>query len=172
MLAPSVPLTATLAPAPGGVAGIYNSARLMRDYVRTSKSDPVILSAASSIIFLTPERDQWSEVEALFNFVRDTIRYQRDVAGIETLTIPRVTLVREVGDCDDQVTLLCSLLESVGYPTRFVIAGYSGAEFEHVYCQVFANGEWVNCDPTEFRGALYSLGYAPPAPTIIEIERV
>jgi transglutaminase-like putative cysteine protease len=146
-LAPAVSYTGTLQAAPTGFAGAHHTLRIMRAMIEKSRTDPTIIQAAHSIIFLTPERDEFAEVSALFEFVRDNIRYVADVAGIETLTAPPMVLQRRTGDCDDQTALLCSLFESVGYPTRLVMAGYSSSMYEHVYCQVFTNGVWLDCDP-------------------------
>jgi transglutaminase-like putative cysteine protease len=140
----------------------------MRELVNACRVDPGVIQTAVGIIYLTPERADLAEVNALFCWVRDHVRYVRDVVGVETLCDPRMTLQRMVGDCDDQVTLLCSLLESVGYPTRFVMAGYNGPDFEHVYCQVLVNGQWLDCDPTERE----PIGWAPPAPVAYYIEGV
>lgn len=146
-LAPVVSYTGTLQAAPMGYAGAHNTLRIMREMIDKSRTDPAIIQAAHSIIFLTPERDELAEVSAIFEYVRDSIRYVADVAGVETLTAPPMVLQRRTGDCDDQTALLCALFESVGYPTRLVMAGYSSAMFEHVYCQVFACGVWHDCDP-------------------------
>lgn len=158
-LAPTPHFTAQLTGAPTGRAQIPHTLRLMRQAVDRGRTRPAILQAASSIIWLTPSRDHVAECAALFNYVQSMIRYQQDVYGVETLASPEVTLARRVGDCDDMSTLLCALFESVGYPTRFVAAGYqSPGDFEHVYCQVCIDGQWIDCDPTEPE----PMGYAPP----------
>ncbi len=157
---------ATLARAPDGAAGVFHSLRIMRELVRAYRVNPAIIQAATGVIFTTPEKNEAAEIRALFEFVRDHVRYTRDVLGVETIADPLTTLRRQSGDCDDQVTLLCSLCESVGYPTRFVVAGYSSQDFEHVYAQIFVYGSWIDADPTE-RG---DLGYSPPDPLIVFIE--
>jgi transglutaminase-like putative cysteine protease len=162
-------MTGSLHGIPSGVAGQWATIRHMRELVRQWKTDPRILNAATSLIFSVPSHDDLSEVRALYEGVRDGIRYQRDVSGIETLATPLLTLQRQVGDCDDQATLLAALFESAGYPTRFVMAGYHDPRFvEHVYTQVLVNGKWLDADPTEH----LNLGYSPPHPLRVEYERV
>ena len=101
--------------------------------------------------------------------MRDTVRYVRDVHEVETLQSPDKTIALRVGDCDDQAVLLASLLESVGYPTRFVAAGYAApGELDHVYLQVCLDGEWLDADPTE----RMFLGWAPPDPVTLLVEHV
>jgi transglutaminase-like putative cysteine protease len=168
-LASVAPFTARVVPAYAGMAGLHQTMRAMRDMVRAARVSPIIRQAAASVAYLTPEKNEAAEVSAIFQFVRDNVRYLKDVNDVETLSTPERTLANRYGDCDDQVTLLCSLLESVGYPTRFVVAAYqSPGEFEHVYAQVHVNDEWIDCDPTEYG----SLGYAPPLPVTLYFERV
>lgn len=168
-LAPLPTFTATPAPAPSGNAGVFHTVALMRRYIDAGKISAPIIQAATSLVYLTPERDEQSEVIAIFNFVRDSIRYQRDVCGVETLCTPEMTLQRGVGDCDDKTALLCALLESVGYPTRLVMAAYTEpGKYEHVYCDVFLCGDWVSADPTERK----PLGYSPPGAMTIWNEPI
>lgn len=166
--APAVNFTATLTGAPNGNAGNHYTVQTMRQLVQAGKVDPVMINAAVGLINGQPQHDQLAEVRALFEYVRDRIRYVQDVAGVETLASPQMTLQRQVGDCDDQATLLATLFEAVGYPTRFVMAGYSGQDFEHVYLQVMAGGFWINCDPTE----RVPLGWYAPDPLCLWIEKV
>jgi transglutaminase-like putative cysteine protease len=167
MNAPTPMLNARTIPTPSGAAGVYHTLRVMREAVATSKVDPALIQTATGIIFLTPEKNELSEVTAIFEWVRDHVRYVRDPHGVESVTDPRMTVRRMVGDCDDQTALLCALFEAVGYPTRFVMGAYSvPGNFEHVYCQVFAGDSWINCDPTERQ----PLGYAPPDPVSLYFE--
>lgn len=169
LICPAPGFTATLQGAPDGRAGNLHTVALMRQLVNARKVDPYVIQTACNIVYQTPQFSDDAEARALFEFVRDRIRYVRDVVGVETLTDPAMTLRRMVGDCDDQSTLLAALLEAVGYPTRFVMAGYSGREFEHVYLQALLHGEWVSMDPTENR---QPMGWEPPCPTAYWTERV
>jgi len=169
MLAPVVSLSGSLGALAPGEAGVYQTLALMRSMVNAHRTDLGMRNAATSAIFLTPERSELHEVESVFALVRDNIRYVRDVYGVETLTAPGKTLALRLGDCDDQSVLLATLLESVGYPTRFVVAAYQDAgQLEHVYVQTFAAGRWIDLDPTERR----PLGWSAPDPLTLLIERV
>lgn len=166
---PAVEYNARLQGAPSGALGNHHTLRLMRDLINAGKVDPLVMRAAHSIIYTQPERDEIGECAALFDYVRDHVRYVRDVHGVETLCAPAMTLQRLIGDCDDQTMLLCALAEAAGYPTRLVMAGYSSAAFEHVYCEIFALGAWYACDATE-RAAHF--GWAPPDPVRMFTESV
>lgn len=156
-LASTPTFQARLIKGPGGPFDVEHTIGLMRCMVRESKILPSIINQAVSIIHGMPAKDEFYEVSALHDFVLNHVRYVRDVNGIETLSTPVMTLQRLVGDCDDKATLLATLLEAVGYPTRFVMGDY-GAGFEHVYLQAFIDGEWMSLDPTEHR----PIGWEPP----------
>lgn len=132
---------------------------LMRQMIDRAKRDPAIISAAHSIVVLTPEHDAAGELAAVYQWVRDRVRYVRDVAGVETLSYPGLVMRRQSGDCDDQTALLCALFEAIGYPTRLVMAQYDSTTYEHVYCQVWDGRQWVDCEPIE-RSARLGQSYA------------
>lgn len=137
-----------------GNRGILQTVALMRELVRTFKADHEIRSLALSLVEGVPAKDDSEEVERLFLFVRDGIRYVRDIYGVETVHTPPEVLRIGQGDCDDKSVLLASLLESVGYETAFKVAGYNGPDYEHVYvCVRASDGGWVHLDPTEFECA-------------------
>jgi len=166
-LAPDVSLNVQSVPLAYGSAGTMQTVRAMRAMIEDGKRDPRIIAAATSIIYTTPERFEVGEACAVFEFVRDHVRYVRDVAGVETLAHPVITLQRLSGDCDDQTALLGAMLEAIGYPVRMVVAAYQGPRaWEHVFLQVLADGQWIDCDPTERR----EMGYSPPNPVSLWIE--
>lgn len=152
----------------GGKPGIYQTLQQMRRYVNTYRTNTTIRNIASNAVFLSPEKMGASECENVFKWVQQNIRYLNDVLGVETLSTPLVTLQTMQGDCDDQSCLLACMFESIGYPTRFVVADYSGGGFEHVYVQVLCCGQWVDCDPTEHN----CFGWCPPGAVDIAFEQV
>jgi transglutaminase-like putative cysteine protease len=130
----------------------------MRRLVRQYKKDATIRNTAASMIQRLDQKDWESEITTLFHFVRDSIRYMRDVRGVETVQTPVATLSRGYGDCDDKSTLLASLLESVGHPTRFVAIGRGPNSFSHVYVETRIGTRWIGLEPTEPVPA----GWKPP----------
>lgn len=167
MLAPTPVLSSYIVPLANGVGGVHQTLAMMRQLVNQCKTNIQIRQAATNTIFLTPEKDEYSEAEAIFNFVRDNIRYVRDVNDVETLSTPMMTLEGRLGDCDDQTVLLASMLESVGYPTRFVVEGYTTpGEYDHVYMQALVYGQFISMDPTEQN----YMGWSPPDPVSQFVE--
>lgn len=132
-----------------------------------------IRELALAILGAVPGKDFRGEIDRLFVWVRDNIRYTRDVRGIETVQTPEKTLEYMQGDCDDQVTLLASLLESVGIQTRFKAVGFMPGRFQHVYLEARDDspdgaGRMVALDPTE----QVPVGWEPPNPVTVMTEEV
>lgn len=132
-----------------GNPGIFQTALLMRDIVSRYKTNLEIRSLAMNIVSFLPGKDERGEIEAIFCFVRDHIRYVKDIYGVETIATPDKTLEFGQGDCDDQSVLLATLLESIGYQTGFKLTGYNSKVLEHVYVVVQLRGGMIFADPTE-----------------------
>jgi len=169
MLAPQPEIAVSRRHIAEGVRGVAQTVRVMRRLVREGRVDPVVRQAATTVVFLTPEKMPAQEAETLLTFVQAHIRYTPDVLDVETLSSARKTLQGRVGDCDDQSVLLAALLESIGIATRFVVTGYDDpSQLEHVYVEACIDGRWLAADPTE-RGAL---GWEPPDAVVRLVERV
>ena len=130
----------------------------MAQLTRQGKVDPLVREFALSLVRGVPENDYGKEIAVMFYYVRDNIRYVRDIRGIETVQTPEKTLQYKQGDCDDQSVLLATLLEIVGNETRFKAVGYTPRFFQHVYVEVYINGQWIALDPI----VKMHLGWSPP----------
>jgi hypothetical protein len=95
------------------------------------------------------ERGQ-PEIDSVFNHVKDNIEF-RGEAG-EYLQSPEATINLGAGDCDDQATLVATLLRSLGYQTDFRTVAMRGSEeeYSHVYAVVQdkQTGQWIPVDTT------------------------
>jgi hypothetical protein len=111
-----------------------------------------------SLVSQLHQKDYLGEINACRDYVKNNVRYVRDVAGIETLQTPLKTLEFGQGDCDDKSTLLAAMLESIGHKCRFKAVGQSKDYYCHVYPETFYNGEWVALETTE----PVALGWKPP----------
>jgi transglutaminase-like putative cysteine protease len=95
------------------------------------------------------QKDFTGEARRLFTFVRDQIRYVRDIDGVETLHAADWVLKLRAGDCDDKAILLAALLLSIGHTVRFKAVAFDPGEFTHVWSQTCLGGRWVDMEPTE-----------------------
>jgi predicted transglutaminase-like cysteine proteinase len=109
------------------------------------------------------------EVEEIFYYVRDTIKYVKDprLTGLDFdyIQSPLETLERKAGDCDDHAVLLASLLESIGYGTSICFVDTDEEEpFEADHMNIivaFDGDEYIleatckDCKMGEYPGDMY-----------------
>jgi transglutaminase-like putative cysteine protease len=123
---------------PGGLEGVRATLKIMVQYVHSYRTDVDVRELAIRLTAQCPARSLTCEYTQLQHFVRDHIRYVRDVRDVETLQTPKATLRLAAGDCDDQAVLLATMLESIGARTRFEALGVRGGGYEHVISAVQA----------------------------------
>jgi transglutaminase-like putative cysteine protease len=59
---------------------------------------------------------------------------------VETLQTPKELLRTKQGDCDDKATLLATMLQTIGFPTRFCAVGVREGPYSHVLVEAKAPG--------------------------------
>src|SRR5271155_3020216 len=150
------------APLMGGDPGVAQTIDQMRSLVNEALTDPSILRQAKNIVRSVPAFDDYSEAQALYNWVRANIRFTKDPVDKETLYPPSEMLQIRSGDCDDISMLLGTLLMAVGYPARLMTVAANGDEFSHVYVEGQINGQWIPMDPARSDS---QFGVAPPSYT-------
>lgn len=138
-----------LAKLPSGKKSVYETLKLMRALVRSGKKHPLVRQTAIELTQGLRQKDWFGEVKAIFDFVKDRIRYVKDIRNVETLHTPDRVLLNEQGDCDDKSVLLASLLESIGHPTRFVAVGFQPGKYSHVYVETKIGNKWISLETTE-----------------------
>lgn len=138
-----------LAGLPYGVDGTRLTLEYMRRFVRTFRTNPRIIELARSIIATIPGKQYSREAEALRAWVAENIRYTQDVTDVETLQSPIVTLDTRQGDCDDQATLLATLLNATGHEARFLAASFEPDNFSHVLVETKVGERWLPAETTE-----------------------
>jgi transglutaminase-like putative cysteine protease len=112
-----------------------------------------------------PQKDFTGEARRLFEFVRDQIRYVKDIDGVETLHPADWVLQIQAGDCDDKAILLAALLLSIGHTPRFIAVSFAPGEFSHVWVQDYLNDAWVDLETTE----PFSFGKSIPLTDAVKI---
>ncbi len=99
------------------------------------------------------------EISAIYGWVRQNIKYRKDIHDVEYIRAPQRMLESGQGDCDDMACLLASLCMALGHECRFLVVGFEDANPSHVVCQVAVRGlvvdgggsrgakDWVTLDP-------------------------
>jgi transglutaminase-like putative cysteine protease len=149
---------------PKGTRGTLVTARLIARMVRDGAKDFYVRQKAIQIFREAgaPAKDRFGEVCALFHWVRNNIRYTRDIFRVELLHTPRRMLELRAGDCDDMTILLGAMLMSTGHPARLVLAGFRPHKphsYSHIYLEANVRGKWIALDATMNR----PIGWAPTA---------
>ncbi len=137
---------------PGGWAGTDGTVVKMQEMAtgKWGSRSPKIRALAINILHTrkVPEKNYVAEMVAIHNWVRDNIRYTKDVNGQETLCYPEDTAFNtKAGDCDDKSLLEAALLGSVGIASRFVTVGLTPFKYDHVYLQAKPKDTWIALDP-------------------------
>lgn len=150
-----------------GVSGTADTLTLMANLIKAGKRDPIVRTFAARLVTGAGigggnSKNRFGEIETVYNFVREKIRYVWDIDGQETLHTPRFILQNGFGDCDDKVILAGAMLASLGHKVRVIAMGNSPGRFSHVILEVLIftkrGPRWLPLDCTEDRG----LGWAPP----------
>lgn len=154
-------------PLPEGIAGTVRTLEVMAELVRKDRDSAFVGNLLRLIKGHVSRRGQIEFVSACFFIARDSIRYMDDPEPFEKLADIQRIFEAGVGDCDEKVIALCTLLYAAGVPCRFVVQSYDGREFHHVYCEASVNGEWIALDPTAdgHRGTIVANpGWRQPLP--------
>lgn len=113
-------------------------------------------------------RNYLAQANAIFQFVRDHVRYLRDIDGMETLHPAPWVLVNRYGDCDDKTVLSMALARAIGFPVRIVAVGYHGQSYSHVFGQFRFGRGWVTMECCENQ----PLGWTTPGITVRMVRHV
>ncbi len=151
--------SATITAIPSGVAGTRAVLQAMKRLTIAGRIGQRVRQTALQIVRNLPQKAVRSEILRLHRFVRDNIRYVKDVHGVETLQTPERTLINGQGDCDDKSILLSAMLESIGTPTRFVAMSFAPFKnYSHVMIEARLGTRWIPLETTEPVAA----GWRPP----------
>lgn len=134
--------------------------KLMSQKAKAGKVEPFIRAKALELTAGLKQKNRMGEIFAVWEFVKNRIRYVRDIRNVETLQDPDYTLLQGAGDCDDKAVLTAALLESIGHPTAFLALGFAPGKFSHVIAETRAgpSGKWLPLETTED----VRFGWRPP----------
>lgn len=126
----------------------WSSSEIMKLYI--TPNDPIIKSLVRDI-----QEDKFPLIPdwiAIRDWVGNNIDYRYDsdtYSTSEYWQLPRETLSRRTGDCEDYAILLCSLYRAVGFKTNevYVVLGEKDGSYHgwvKVYIEIFG---WQNMEP-------------------------
>jgi len=136
-------------------ATMEDTVKAMKALVVRGRRNIALRRLVEKICANLAEGDYTGEVLAINNFVKQRVRYMRDIDGIELVKTPEETLRSGSGDCDDIATLLATLLTLAGNPVNFVIAAFQVVggtpAFSHVFVEVTTPHGPITLDPVANR---------------------
>jgi len=149
---------------PRGYAGTKKTVGYIIGLIKEGAKDFDVRQTAIDILFQHAIRpkDYLGEIRALFEWVRNNVRYTRDIHRVELLHTARRMLELRAGDCDDMTILLAAMLKAIGHPVRLALVGFNlqrKALFTHIYLEAFCKGTWIPLDATMNK----PMGWAPRA---------
>lgn len=135
---------------PPGKAGAKATLNIMAELARTGSQVDAVRRQAVQLCYGLRQKDFAGEARRIFTFVRDEIRYLKDIDGVETIHSPEWMLNIRQGDCDDKAVLAAALLLSIGHsPVRFIAIALAPERFSHVWLQDYIGNKWVDLETTE-----------------------
>jgi Transglutaminase-like superfamily len=153
------------APLLSGEAGTKQTIALMRRLIDDAVSNSRFVRFAKDLVRNVLPYNDIGEAQAVYEFVRQSIRYTKDPVTKETLYPPMELLKIRAGDCDDIAMLMGAIMIALGYPARLVTISANASdpnEFSHVYLESEVppgSGQWVAMDAAR-SGAQF--GLEPP----------
>lgn len=125
--------------------------------------DPRMRQIGLEVTKSCPARADMCELEMIYRFVKDNIRYTGDIAMKDTFQSAYRTMQFAGGDCDDHAGLVAVLAMENGFTCKFRITSNTGATWDHIFTIVgvpkVAPRRWVPLDTTLPRG---NVGTHPP----------
>lgn len=146
---------------PDGNAGITATLRVLDRLIDHALLDGSVIAVAHDIVRHVPARDTDAEASAIFQWVRGHFRYTHDPLATDPDEGPAdqvktpERLIEEiqgtgvaVGDCDDYVGLLLTLLRAVGIRCEPVVLSERAGPYSHVMVRYASprRKRWVTLD--------------------------
>jgi len=141
---------------PAGSPGTEQALRRMTELADKDSRNWEFIKQMSRLVHRCPHKDQVAELKCIFDFWKNTIRYQPDPLSalqgyVELIQAPMRTIERGAADCDDYSCGIAASALALGMRPRFVVLKANPElpdEWSHVYAIVQANGKWYGMDPT------------------------
>jgi transglutaminase-like putative cysteine protease len=129
--------------------------KILRNLLWSPKSglaNPQVVAIARQVTRACPARDGMCELQAIYRFVVENVRYTGDVAKVDTFAGPLRVLQMGGGDCDEHMIVNAALAIANGFTAKARITSNHGTTWDHIYCMVGLpkgrNQQWIPLDST------------------------
>jgi hypothetical protein len=133
---------------------VEDTVTIIKKLIRDCSYDSSIRQTVEEILYSVPEKEQYLEIKALYEWLCRHYRYTKDVYGEEYIKAP-LRMMSEIrgtgffcGDCDDAVVLSGCFLKTAGYPVILSILKKPTSNFfSHIFCYTYTlNGVHIPFD--------------------------
>lgn len=126
------------------VRNLNDRIRIIVEKIKEGKRDPLVRKLAADAVRNVAPRDWLGEVAAIFEFVRQNVRYTLDVHGLDTYQRARRTLQLGIGDCLAGDTEIILRNKKTGLYEIKAIADLRGCWSDYqVLSYDFESGKWT-----------------------------
>lgn len=151
-------------------ASIAQRVQSMAEIITEARGMVVFRNIIAPLINGTVNGGPDIELQAIYDYVKEKIRFVRDPRGIDYIYDPVATLQRGIGDCDDHVVVLGSLVQAIGYPIKIRAISLDGRHYTHVYVLAGVmdadGGMWIPMD------TVFADGYGCSPESKVQMELV
>ncbi|MEM5806978.1 MAG: transglutaminase family protein [Candidatus Aenigmatarchaeota archaeon] len=141
-----------------GDDGIRETLLKMRELIYNTDKNRIVKEKARQLIKDISPLDYEKQIEVIFRWVTNNVKYVRDIRGVEELTSPDIIIENiekkqetHSSDCDDIAMLLSALLRAVGFKTRLeAIALHNNIAYDHARVSVLnpKTNKWIALEGT------------------------
>lgn len=121
--------------------------KLIADLVEEGSADPFVIENTVKILKNKgiEEKDAMGEIGAIFDWVKNNIRYTGDVLCRDSYKTAKQTMSLGFGDCDCMSILLGSMLAGIGYPVGArIVSMRKDLSFHHIYTLVGVGNRYAS----------------------------
>lgn len=150
---------------------LISRVRILRNLLWSPKNglqNPLMLAIARQVTRSCAGRDATCELQSIYKFVVENVRYTGDINSIDTFSAPLRTLQMGGEDCDGHCLVNAALAIANGFRAKARITSNRGLTWDHIYCMVgLPKGRadhWIALDTTlaKSRTDVSRFGREPP----------
>jgi len=132
----------------GGETGLIKKLNFIGDVINKNARLSSVRDRALYITLGVENFDFYGQLEKIYSWVANNIRYVRDPENAELIQDADEVIAKGAGDCDDFAILIGALLKSIGFQIRLIISGRDAGGWNHIYLHALVSNEWIPCDPS------------------------
>jgi len=108
--------------------------KIIAQLIEEGMVDPVVRKTVLEIVKDCKSKDWKCEINKIYKWVKENIKYRYDPIGIDAYHSARRILETRSADCDDYAILAGAMFASLGYPIILrIVAKTKDRKYHHIY---------------------------------------